>query len=325
MKKTRVSVVRIVALAVLALVMSTTSIFAKTDIGLEPGQQMPDFSVPLTDGSTAALSEILKEKDLVVLNIFASWCGPCEIEFPEMERVYQINKDRMEIISVSGDPNDTMDIISEYKESHGLSFPMGLAEDQLGFINILGFPTTVMIDRNGMVGFVKLGAFVQENEFEERVNGFLSPDYNGEPVESEIAKDYSLYIFGYILIGCLLTVIGRWGILKKAGKSGWHSLIPVLSSYKEYSVCWKGWIGIIAALCPVAAFVTNYLTSSLKINPALGSVFYCLGFVLSIFEGLKLADVFGKSRLWGVLLFIPGVKQICRVILAVGKAEYRQS
>jgi len=76
---------------------------------------MPEFSVELTDGSQAVLSELLEENDLVVLNIFASWCGPCEIEFPEMEKVYQENKDRMVIVAVSGDPEDTMEMISDYK------------------------------------------------------------------------------------------------------------------------------------------------------------------------------------------------------------------
>ena len=115
-----------------------------TGIGLELGQAMPDFTVPLTDGTSATMSGTLKEKDLVVLNIFASWCSPCEREFPGMESVYQANKDRVEIISVSGDPSDTMEVISEYKSGHGLSFPMGLAGDELRFMKFPGFPTTVL-------------------------------------------------------------------------------------------------------------------------------------------------------------------------------------
>ena len=60
---------------------------ASSNIGLEPGQEVPDFTVSLTDGTTASLSELLGEKELVVLNIFATWCAPCEMEFPEMEKV----------------------------------------------------------------------------------------------------------------------------------------------------------------------------------------------------------------------------------------------
>ncbi len=78
-----------ILLVILLTAVFGINVFADSGIGIEPGQAMPDFTVSLTDGTTAALSEILKEKELVVLNIFASWCGPCEKEFPEMEKVYQ--------------------------------------------------------------------------------------------------------------------------------------------------------------------------------------------------------------------------------------------
>ena len=78
-----------------------------TGIGLELGQAMPDFTVSLTDGTSANLSETLKEKDLVVLNVFASWCGPCEREFPGMESVHQANKDRVDKRPVLSDLRDS--------------------------------------------------------------------------------------------------------------------------------------------------------------------------------------------------------------------------
>ena len=142
--------------------MNCTALAASKGIGVEPGQAMPDFTVSLTDGTTATLSEVLKEKDLVVLNIFATWCGPCEIEFPDMEKVYEANSDRMEIISVSADPDDTMEMVADYKASHALSFPMGLAGDALSFLNLSGYPTTIFVTRDGTVGFIKTGAFVEE-------------------------------------------------------------------------------------------------------------------------------------------------------------------
>ena len=73
------------------------------NLSVAKGQEAPDFALPLTDGSEAKLSELLKDKEVVVLNIFASWCGPCEKEFPDMEKTYQKYKDKMEIVAVSGD------------------------------------------------------------------------------------------------------------------------------------------------------------------------------------------------------------------------------
>ena len=289
-----------------------------TGIGLELGQAMPDFTVSLTDGTSANLSETLKEKDLVVLNVFASWCGPCEREFPGMESVYQVNKDRVEIISVSGDPSDTMEVISEYKSGHGLSFPMGLAGDGLSFMKFPGFPTTVFIDRDGKVGFVKIGAFASEKDFEEKISYFLSPDYDGKPLALERASSPLPYLLGWMLIGSVLTLIGRWGIFRKAGKKGWHSLIPFLNVFQEYSVCWKGWIGLLAEVCSKGAFAFSMAGLPVVYYVLLGA-----GFLIGIPEGLKLAKAFGKGKVFGVLLALPVFKDICRFILGVSKAEYQ--
>ena len=70
--------ISMILLAVLLAAAFSSVACADSGIGIEPGQPMPDFTVSLTDGTTATLSKLLKEKDLVVLNIFASWCGPCE-------------------------------------------------------------------------------------------------------------------------------------------------------------------------------------------------------------------------------------------------------
>ena len=71
--------------AMLIALLATTVYAETTSIGLELGEEMPDFTAPLTDGTTVTLSDLLKENDLVVVNIFTSWCQPCEKEFPAME------------------------------------------------------------------------------------------------------------------------------------------------------------------------------------------------------------------------------------------------
>ncbi len=311
-----------ILLVVLLIAALSSTAFAETGIGVEPGQAMPDFTVSLTDGTSATLSELLKDKNLVVLNIFASWCGPCEREFPEMEAVYQANSDRMVIVSVSGDPGDTMEMISDYKASHSLSFPMGLAGDALDFLTIPGFPTSIFIDRSGNVGFIKVGAFASQEEFEGKVNTFLSADYNGKPLTSEVAHSITPYLLGFLALsafGGLFLIIGRWCLLRKAGKPGWHSLIPFLSTYKEYSICWNGWLGLLAELCTLAFFASGALGLEGVVRYALPLV----GFLISIPESLKLTRAFGKGMFVGVLLCIPGLRGLGRFILGVSKAKYQ--
>ena len=307
-------------LAVLLFAALGCSAYADSGIGVEPGQTMPDFTVSLTDGTTATLSELLKEKDLVVLNIFASWCGPCEREFPEMEEVYTSNNDKMVILSVSGDPSDTMEIISAYKESHSLTFPMGLAGDALNFITVPGFPTTLFIDHNGKVGFIKVGAFSSREDFEGKVNTFLSPNYDGKPLASEKAVNIMPYLLCFVLLSTLLLVIARWCLLRKAGKPGWHSLIPFLNSYKEYSLCWNGWFGVLADLCTLCAFI--FSATGVSAIPHYGLL--VISVLIGIFESLKLAKAFRQGKLVAVLLMIPGLKEISRLVLGVSRAKYRQ-
>ena len=311
--------ISMILLAVLLAAAFSSVACADSGIGIEPGQLMPDFTVSLTDGTTATLSELLKEKDLVVLNIFASWCGPCEREFPEMEEVYQANSDRMEIVSVSGYADDTMDVISEYKAGHNLSFPMGLAGDALDFLELPGFPTTLLIDRSGHVGLIKVGAFSGKEDFADKVSYFLSSDYNGNPLKTEKAVSISIYIYGWLLIGGLLLIIGRWGILRKAGKKGWHSLIPVLNGYEEYSTVWNGWFGVLAGLC----FPVGVICNIAKLPTAIYYVLLAAAFLISIPESIKLAKAFGKGKVFGVLLVLPVFKEIGRLILGLGKARYQ--
>lgn len=307
-----------IILAILMLTSLGAAAYADSGIGVESGQKMPDFTVQLTDGTTATLSALLKEKDLVVLNIFASWCGPCEREFPEMEAVYQAHSDKMVIVSVSGDPNDTMDIISAYKDSHNLTFPMGLASEDMYSLASAGFPTTIFIDRSGNVGFIKIGAFASREDFESKVNIFLDTNYDGKPLASEKALNLMPYLLIFLLVSNLLLLIGRWCLLHKAGRPGWHALIPFLNSYKEYALCWNGWFGILADLCVICAYFFNATGLAAIPHFALLAVSVLLG----IPQSLRLAKAFGQGKLVAVLLMVPGLKEISRFILGVSKAKY---
>lgn len=145
------------------------------------GKAAPDFTVELTDGTTVTLSELLQTKEVVVLNIFTTWCGPCQGEFPEMEAVYQQYQDKMEIVAVSPDAGDDMDTLRGFREEMGVTFPMGQAgADIVDNIEILGYPTTLIIDRNGYVAHYELGAFVNGEAFEKVITPLLGDGYTGK-------------------------------------------------------------------------------------------------------------------------------------------------
>lgn len=167
------------------------------------GTEAPDFTVTTTDGEEITLSKVLEEKEVVVLNVFATWCGPCEIEFPEFENNYQKYKDKLEIISLSGDSDDTMEDIAAYKEDHGLSFPMGITGEDgtFDFVPVSGYPTTMIIDRNRKVVFCNAGTIRNGEAFEALVTSFMGDKYDGSPVNiyQVTSHDTEKYVAGAVL------------------------------------------------------------------------------------------------------------------------------
>ena len=152
--------------ALRAFIQNKLANMSAPDLSSSISQQAPDFELELTDGSKAQLSELLKDNEVVVLNIFASWCGPCKKEFPLMEEVYEKYKDKMEIVAVSGDlVLDEMEDMIKYKEEHKLTFKVGMKNESIDSLTVGGFPTTYIIDRNGNIAYARTGAFPENDDF----------------------------------------------------------------------------------------------------------------------------------------------------------------
>ena len=105
------------------------------------GAPLPDFTFTDINGVSHTLSETLKEKEMVLVNLWATWCGPCEYEFPFLEEAYEQYKDKVEVFALSISP-DTDDVaaLTEYATSHGLTFPIGLDEADIfsNFVHCCG-------------------------------------------------------------------------------------------------------------------------------------------------------------------------------------------
>lgn len=120
----------------------------------------PDLSGPTLDGATFSLAD--HRGEVVVLNVWASWCAPCRAEAPTLETVWTEVKDKG-VQFVGLDTRDTVAAATAFVENYGITYPNVIDTDgqlQLLFGESLppqAIPSTVVIDREGRVAGRILG------------------------------------------------------------------------------------------------------------------------------------------------------------------------
>ena len=139
------------------------------------GDLVYDFSVNTSDGDTFKLSEAIEEYDAVMINFWYRTCYWCNEEFPFMEEAYQDYKDDIGFIALSH--LDTNAAIDDFKYDNELSFPMANDTTQYGLFGVTGCPTTVIIDRYGLLAFVETGAITSKEGFAEVFDKYIGDNY----------------------------------------------------------------------------------------------------------------------------------------------------
>ena len=136
-----------------------------------------DFSLLDINGNNYKLSELLKTKKAVVLNFWFIGCAPCRMEFPYLQNAYAKYKDDIELIAINPlDGNNTT--VSEYANQLGLEFPMSAdIQNWIGSLNVTSYPTTVIIDRYGMISMIHSGAVTEDGVFEKIFEYYVSDNY----------------------------------------------------------------------------------------------------------------------------------------------------
>ena len=149
-----------------------------TTAQLKVGDVMYDFTVTTPKGDKITLSEVLKEKKVVLLNFWYSTCGPCAAEVPYMEEVYKEYKDKGEIIAVNNHPSDNNTTIQNFKDQYQLSFPMAQVPTAWSnTFSIQGYPTTYVIDRYGLICLMEVGGITSKRPFIGIFDHFTADKY----------------------------------------------------------------------------------------------------------------------------------------------------
>jgi peroxiredoxin len=132
------------------------------EIGTSIGDLAPDFSGTSVGGETISLSQL--DGKLVVVNVFASWCGPCRVETPHLVDVYnEIDQDQVEFIGLN--LQERPSAVEEFKDEFLIEYPLVLNEggELTNIYRPIGLPTTWFIDQEGIVRFVFSGPMTKES------------------------------------------------------------------------------------------------------------------------------------------------------------------
>lgn len=154
------------------------------------GNIMRDFSITDIDGRTHTLSALLQTKKAVVLNFFFTTCGPCRSEFPHLQSAYAgRTAGDVEVLAIcTKSMSDTAETVASLKMELGLTFPVCL--DELGLcnsnaFNISGYPTTIVIDRYGLIASRESKTRPSTSFWSQLFAKYASPNYQQDISNSD--------------------------------------------------------------------------------------------------------------------------------------------
>ena len=140
------------------LVAIAFSVFAASSLASSglTGQPAPDFALKSSSGDNLRLSE--HRGDVVMVNFWATWCGPCRQEMPLLDELYsRYQRVGFSLLGVNIDDNSSkaMNMVSEL----GVSFPVLFdnRKEVSKLYDVDAMPVTVIIDREGTVRYVHQG------------------------------------------------------------------------------------------------------------------------------------------------------------------------
>jgi thiol-disulfide isomerase/thioredoxin len=143
-----------------------------------------DLNAKSLDGRKVHLKDLRGK--LVVLNFWATWCGPCREELPMLVKIAKSNANQdLVFIAVSVDDSKTQDKVPESARQFGITFPVWVGangDDLYKLSKGEAVPATIFIDRDGTIE-ARVSGEIRENEVKERMDWLTGDRQGARPLE----------------------------------------------------------------------------------------------------------------------------------------------
>jgi cytochrome c biogenesis protein CcmG/thiol:disulfide interchange protein DsbE len=132
----------------------------------------PEFALKDADGKTVRLEDY--KGKVVLLDFFATWCGPCKIEIPWFMEMERKNKDKgFSVLGVSMD-DEGWEVVKPFLADLGVNYRVVIGNDATAQVygGVDALPTTFLIDRNGKIAAVHVG-LASKKDFDDGIQQLL--------------------------------------------------------------------------------------------------------------------------------------------------------
>jgi cytochrome c biogenesis protein CcmG/thiol:disulfide interchange protein DsbE len=178
--KRRIWFAGILVLGLVWVGMSADRLGASTN-GLIPAPQKgflaPDFTLETMNGEKVTLSDLRGQ--VVIVNLWASWCGPCRLEMPAFKKIYEEYKEQgLVILAVNSTSQDTLSAVEEFVVKFQL--PFNILMDTNGTVarlyKLSALPSTFFIGRSGVISRVVIGGPLAGSTLRAEIESLLAEE-----------------------------------------------------------------------------------------------------------------------------------------------------
>jgi peroxiredoxin len=162
------------AAAITGLVALLAACGAGERVGPRIGAPAPDYTATDLAGDSVSLSSLRGQ--VVLLNLWATWCVPCRHETPYLQSLNEEHADDgLTIVGISMDTRDARDQVEDFVKEYGVTYRV-LVDPQMAGLDtwhVLGLPASFLIDRDGTLRWMRFGPVSADDEEFTRALGTL--------------------------------------------------------------------------------------------------------------------------------------------------------